>query len=369
MKKFIPLSIPDLRGNIKGSLIKAIEENWVSNAAPGVKKFEIEIAKIASSKFAIATITGSAALHLALKTLNLGSGNKVIIPDFTFSASINAVELSGATPVIVDVNKEDWTLDCSLLEKVIIKEKPSAIIVVHTLGHPANMKSILALRKKYKIKVIEDAAGAMGAEFEKKKVGCLGDAGIFSFNGNKVITTGSGGALLLNSRVLYNKASLLAKQGKSGLEYKYKLSGYNYKMSNLNASLGYPQIKLFKKFLNKKISIAKFYDEAFTSNTKFTPMPRNKTVKSSCWLYSIKMHNKKDAKSLIQYLRKKRIEARLFWENLSSQMPYRNYLLITRKVSNSLSKRIVSLPCSTNLTKEDQKIVVKEILNWTKRNN
>jgi len=366
MKKFIPLSIPDLRGNIKRNLIKAIQENWVSSAAPGVKKLEIEIAKIASAKYAIATITGSAALHLALKTLNLGLGNKVIVPDFTFAATINAVELTGASPIIVDVNKEDWTLDCSLLNRVILKEKPDAIIVVHTLGHPANMKAILALRRKYKIKIIEDAAGAMGAEYENKKIGCLGDAGTFSFNGNKVLTTGSGGALLLNSKKLYNRASLLAKQGKAGLEYKYKLSGFNYRMSNLNAALGYPQIKLFKQLLNKKIAIAKFYDKAFKSNTHFTPMPRNKKVRSSCWLYSLKMHNKKDAKSLIKHLKEKKIEARLFWENLSSQKPYKSYLLISKKVSNSLSEKIVSLPCSTSLTKKDQETVIKETLNWSK---
>jgi perosamine synthetase len=368
MKKFIPLSIPDLRGNVKKHVMSAIEENWISSAAPGVKKFEDEIAKIASSKFAIATITGSAALHLALKTLNLGLGDKVIIPDFTFAASINAVELSGATPIIVDVSREDWTLDTNLLEQVILQESPAAIIVVHTLGHPAKMNEILKLKRKYKIKIIEDAAGAMGAEYKKKKVGCLGDAGIFSFNGNKVLTTGSGGALLLNSKKLYTRANLLAKQGKNSLEYKYKYSGFNYKMSNLNASLGYPQIKLFKILLKKKIAIAKFYDLAFKTNSRFSLMPRNNKVKSSCWLYSLKMNSKKDAKSLIRFLKKRKIESRLFWENLSSQKPYRNYLLISKKVSNDLSKKIVSLPCSTNLTKEDQKTVIQETLTWANRN-
>ena len=186
MKKKIPLSIPDLKGDIKKYLNKAINENWVSSAAPGVKKFEQEVAKIAKCKYAIATITGSAALHLALKTLKIGKRDKVIVPDFTFAATINAVELSGAEPVIVDIGENDWNLDIKLLEKAILKVKPAAVIVVHTLGHPADMKSLLKLKKKYKFKIIEDAAGAMGAEYLKKRVGCMADLGIFSFNGNKV---------------------------------------------------------------------------------------------------------------------------------------------------------------------------------------
>ena len=367
MKKFIPLSVPDIRGNVKKYIFEAIEENWVSSAAPGVKIFEKEIAKIACSKFAIATITGSAALHLALKTLKLGPGSKVVVPDFTFAATINAVELSGATPILVDINKEDWTLDTKLLEKVILRKKPDAVIVVHTLGHPANMNDFLKLKKKYNIKIIEDAAGAMGAEFENKKVGCIGDAGIFSFNGNKVLTTGSGGALVLNSKILFTRASLLAKQGKEGLEYKYKYSGFNYKMSNLNASLGYSQIKLFKKLLKKKIDIAKMYDKAFKLTADFSPMPRSEKVKSSCWLYSLKMSSKNDARSLIKFLKNKNIESRLFWENLSSQKPYKNYLSITNKVATSLSGTIVTLPCSTSLTKHDQQAVIEETLNWVKK--
>lgn len=367
MRKFIPLSIPDLRGNINYHLIKSVRENWVSSAAPDIKKFEHEIAKIAASKFAIATITGSAALHLALKTLGLGKSDKIVVPDFTFAASINAIELVGGIPLMVDVNYQDWTLDTSLLEQVILKEKPKAVIVVHTLGHPADMKKILKLKKKYKIKVIEDAAGAMGAEFKNKKVGCLGDAGIFSFNGNKIITTGSGGALLLNSKKLYNLAMLLAKQGKPNINYKYKYSGFNYKMSNINASLGYPQIKLFNQFLKKKIDIANLYDKAFRLNHRFSTMPRSSNVKSSCWLYSLKMRTKKDAKSLIKFLYNRNIEARLFWENLSSQKPYKDYFFKGNDVSIELSRKIVSLPCSTNLTIKDQKIVIKEVLSWLKR--
>ena len=251
------------------------------------------------SKFAIATITGSAALHLALKTLGLGKSDKIVVPDFTFAASINAIELVGSIPLIVDINYQDWTLDTSILEQVILKEKPKAVIVVHTLGHPADMKKILKL-KKYKIKVIEDAAGAMGAEFENKRVGCLGDAGIFSFNGNKIITTGSGGALLLNSKKLYNLATLLAKQGKPNKSYKYKYSGFNYKMSNINASLGYSSNKAIQSVF-KKIDIANIYDKAFKSNSRLSPMPRSNSVKSSCWLYSLKMQTKKDATSLLSF--------------------------------------------------------------------
>lgn len=364
MKKKIPLSIPDLKGDVKKYLIKAIDENWVSSAAPGVKKFEKKISKIASCKYSIATITGSAALHLALKTLNIGKGNKVIVPDFTFAATINAVELSGAEPVIVDINKQDWTIDIKLLKEAINKFKPSAIVVVHTLGHPADMNSIIKLKKQYKIKVIEDAAGAMGAKYYNKNVGCLTDLGIFSFNGNKVLTTGSGGALLTNSKYYFNKATLLSNQGKKNTEYNYITSGYNYKMSNINASLGLAQIKHFNKTLNKKRKITKNYDNAFKKLSKFSIIPRNNDFKSSCWLYPLKMQSKKDALSLISFLKKKNIETRLFWSNLSSQKPYKKYTSIISGVAKELSSKVVTLPSSTNLSDKDQKAVIKSVLNW-----
>ena len=193
---FIPLAIPDLRGKPISMVSKAIKDNWISSAGPAVDEFEKLIAKEVNSKFALATITGSAALHLALKVFGLGKGDRVLVPDFTFAATINSVIVSGAEPILVDVDRETWTLDIESTKKAVLKFKPKAIIVVHTLGHPAHMDELKKITSENNILLIEDAAGALGAKYKDRAVGSLSDAGIFSFNGNKVFSTGAGGALI-----------------------------------------------------------------------------------------------------------------------------------------------------------------------------
>ena len=236
--KFIPLAVPDLRGNPKQKVLKTIENNWISTAGKEVDEFERLIAKEVGSKYALATITGSAALHLALKVFGIGKGDRVLIPDLTFAATINSVIISGAEPIIVDININTWTLDLECTEKAILRYKPKAIIVVHTLGHPAHMEEFKEITSKNKIILIEDAAGALGANYKGKNVGTLSDAGIFSFNGNKVISTGSGGALVLNKKT-FKKGKILYTQARVKQLYNYSDVGYNYRMSNLNAALGY----------------------------------------------------------------------------------------------------------------------------------
>ena len=361
---FIPLAVPDIRGNVKKPLLKIINDNWVSTAGKEIDIFEKNIAKIAQSKYALATITGSAALHLALKTLGIGNNDKVLVPDLTFAATINAVILSGAIPIIIDINNYNWTLDLKLTEIAIKLHKPKAIIVVHTLGNPAELTELVFLCKKYKVLLIEDAAGAIGSSYKNKSIGSFGQAGIYSFNGNKIITTGGGGALIFNSKKMFLKAKVLYSQARIGVEYNYNDVGYNYRMPNLNAVLGLAQLKYLPEMIEDKRKIASIYDKAFYGKNDISLMPRLKEGESSCWLYSIQTASKKDSLCLIKYLSENNIQARLFWNALSLQTPYKKYIKHLNGVSHRLSGTIISIPCSSSLKEEDQMKVIKLIMNW-----
>ena len=361
---YIPLSVPDIRGNPISKISKAIKENWISSASPGVEEFENKIAKICNSNHALATITGSAALHLALVSLGLGKNSKVVVPDLTFAATINSVILSGALPILVDVNDYSWTLDVELFKKSIKLFKPDAVIVVHTLGHPAEMDEIKELCISNKILLIEDAAGSMGSTYKGEFVGSLGDAGIFSFNGNKIFTTGSGGAVILNNDQFADAARLLYKQARYNNSYSYKRVGYNYRMSNLNASLGLSQINFLHSFIAKKRKIAFTYDNAFKNIVNLKPMPRLEWSESNCWLYTLQTKNKIHSISLIEYLKEKGIDAKLFWNALSSELPYSRYDKVLTGNSINLTGKLVSLPCSTSLTFKDQLRVFNAVNQW-----
>tara|TARA_B100001248_G_C27392502_1_gene463292 strand:+ start:271 stop:1395 length:1125 start_codon:yes stop_codon:yes gene_type:complete len=365
---FIPLAVPDLRGKHINMLSNAIKDNMISSAGPAVEKFESLIAKELNSKFALATITGSAALHLALKIFDIGRGHKVLVPDFTFAATINSVIVSGAEPILVDVNRETWTLDVDLTEKAVKKFKPRAIIVVHTLGHPAQMDELNKIALENNIILIEDAAGAIGAKYKNKLVGSLSDAGIFSFNGNKVFTTGAGGAVVLNKKGLYKKGKTLYTQARKRGLYDYSDVGYNYKMPSLTASLGISQIPFLKKLIKKKRIIADKYDSHFSAIKQFNTMPRKKWAQSSCWLYSLQFKSTSNAKAFTEYLLSKKVGAKLFWNALSKQKPYKKYKSILCGTASALSNKIVSIPCSTSLNDDEQNKVINVVESWSQKN-
>ena len=310
-------------------------------------------------------------MHLALAALGIGPGSKVLVPDLTFVATINAVIAVGATPILVDINNYSWTIDINLTKKAIKTYNPDALIVVHTLGHPAEMDEIKEICSQNNILMIEDAAGQIGAKYKGKNLGTFGDAGIFSFNGNKIFTTGAGGALLLQDEIYEKKAKLLYKQARiSSDEYIYSDVGFNYKMCNINAAFGLSQIKYLNKLIDLKLNLAKVYDSAFEDISRFDVMPRLEWSKGSyIWLYSLKTQNKDESLSLIKYLKELKIEGKLFWNSLSSQAPYKKYNSLLNGISESLSGSIVSLPCSTSLTEEEQERVIDGIRSWHKTSN
>lgn len=362
----IPLAVPDLRGSEAEYLVRCVKDNWVSSAGPQVETFERALADFCETEHAVATMNGTAALHLALVVAGVGPGDLVVVPDFTFAATANAVIHAGATPLFVDVSEESWTLDVVALSDALGKfgDAVRAVVPVHALGHPADMDPILALCQAREISVIEDAAGAIGARYRGAPVGGLGDAAMFSFNGNKTLTTGGGGVMLTRRIEWAERARSLSTQARDGDAYRYREVGFNYRMPNINAALGLAQIERLDEMVAAKRAIAARYDVAFADRDDLRPMPRAPWADSACWLYSVKCADRDAAESLVGVLGTAGIGARICWESLSAQRPFETAERVLNGVSATLSGTVVSLPCSSSLTEADQARVIAAADAW-----
>ncbi|MEM9358875.1 MAG: aminotransferase class I/II-fold pyridoxal phosphate-dependent enzyme [Pseudomonadota bacterium] len=361
----IPLAVPDLGGREKEYLCRCVDDSWVSSAGPDVTAFEERIAAIAGTKFAVATASGTAALHLLLCVAGVAAGKRVVVPDWTFAATANAVIAAGAQPVFVDVTPTSWTLDPHALRDAIRQYQPVAVVPVHVLGHPAEMSPILSLAASAGIPVFEDAAGALGARYLDRPVGGLGHAAIFSFNGNKTITTGGGGAIVTDDAELARKAKALSSQARRGRSYHHDAIGFNYRMPNVNAALGLAQLERLDQMLAAKARIAERYDAALVDRSDLVTMPRCNWATTSNWLYAVRCATRADAESLIEHLDSAGIDARTFWEALSPQPPYVGFPAVRTGVANALSGCVVTLPCSSHLTSQDQDRVNKALATWS----
>lgn len=339
-------------------------DNWVSSAGPAVAELEAALAQLCGVGHGVAMVNGTAALHLALVVAGIGAGDRVIVPDWTFAASANAVLMANAVPVFVDVTAETWTLDPALLPQAIADTGARAVIAVHSLGHPADMTPILAAASGAGIPVIEDAAGAIGARYRERPVGGLGDTAIFSFNGNKTVTAGGGGAIVSDREDWAAVARDLSTQARTGAAYRHHAAGFNYRMPNVNAALALAQLGRLGEMLAAKRSIAARYDRALAGRSDLAPMPRADWADSGCWLYSVRCASPAAASDLIAHLDTDGIDARTFWESLSGQAPYAECPSFLTGVSESLSGTVVSLPCSSHLSAADQERVIDSLTVW-----
>lgn len=362
----IPLAIPDLRGNEAAYLGKCVADNWVSSAGPAVTAFEREVAKIAATDYCVATTNGSAALHLALVVAGVTPGDAVVVPDFTFAATANAVMLAGARPYFVDIDPASWTIDPALVEKVLSEgDDIAAVIAVDVLGHTADIDALQPICAERGVPLIEDAAGAIGASYRNRPAGGLGDVGMFSFNGNKAVTTGGGGALVTNRQDWAARARRLSTQSRVGAAYRYDEAAFNYRMPNINAALGLAQLERLDAMLADRRRIAAWYDAGLAGLEGLEPAPRPAWSGSSCWLYSVRVETPDKAASLISHLERRAIEARTFWEPLSDQAPYRHCRAQTSGVAARLGGCVVSLPSSSNLSERDVRRVIAAVSDWS----
>ena len=357
----IPLSIPDLRGREAEYLATCVDDNWVSSAGPFVTSFETETAALAGRKFGVATVNGTAALHLALIGAGVQKGDHVAVPDWTFAATANAVHHAGAIPLFVDVNSDSWTLDPGQLERAFDSskgEKIRAVIVVDTLGYTADMDKLAGVCLSRGVPLIEDAAGAIGATYKGRPAGSFGAFSIFSFNGNKTVTAGGGGMVLTDDGERASYLSHLSKQARTGEDYEHDAIGFNYRMTNVNAAIGIAQLERLVEMLERRREIALAYDEALIGCKAMTPPPSPSWANPSGWLYSVRCANAEVASSMVEHFRAKKIEVRKFWRSLSRQSVYSESAAILSGVSQGLTGTIVSLPSSSSLTdKELAKVI------------
>jgi perosamine synthetase len=360
----IPLSIPDLGPNESAAVARCITDNWVSSAGPDVVAFEKHIAKLVKRSHAVAIINGTAALYLALRAAGVEVGDRVLLPDFTFAATANAVLQAGGCPVFLDVTEESWTLDPALLADAIQSHRPKAVVPVHVLGHPADMDPITAICGSANLAVIEDAAGAIGARYRGRPAGSLGDAAVFSFNGNKTVTTGGGGMIVMNNAAWAEHIRALSTQAREGDRYRYREAGFNYRLPNLNAALGLAQLDRLDTMLAAKRAIAARYDDVLAFRDDLIAMPRCDWAESGCWLYSVRCASREDATGLVRHMDEASIDARVFWESLSDQAPYADAPRLLTGVAARLSGTVVSLPCSSHLTSDEQVRVIGALAAW-----
>ena len=357
MNNFIPVSEPSITKKEIDYVLAAVKSGWVSSLGEFITKFEEEFSKFVGTKYALATSNGTTALHLALVSLGIKEKDEVIVPDLTFVATANAVTYTGATSVFADIDPETWCIDPGDLKKKITS-RTKALIPVHLYGHPADMDPINILAKEYGVYVIEDAAEAHGAEYKGKKVGSIGHCGIFSFYGNKIITTGEGGMITTNNDEVYERARLLRDHAMSKEKrYWHTEIGYNYRITNLQAALGLAQLERIDELITKKRQIFEWYKESLASLDGICLNPEKKWAKNVFWMVCLIL-NKNFGVSrdeLMTKLKEMGIDTRPFFYPLSEMPMYkdnRNHMNVTAK---NLSERGLNLPSGVNLKREEIK--------------
>ncbi len=357
----IPLAIPNM-GDLEAHwLNRCVAENWVSSAGPFVREFEEKLAALTGAASVVSISSGTLGLQHALELLDLPAGGMVVVPDWTFAASVNAIVRAGLTPLFVDIDPATWTIDPACVDAAISKygREVVAVLAVHACGHPPDMDAVI--QASAGLPVVEDAAGALGTTYRGRPAGTLGTIGVFSFNGNKIATTGGGGAVLLKDREMADLLRHVTSQARVGIEYRHNAIGTNTRMPSVNAALGIAQLERLDEFLVRKRRIAEMYDVAFSNNAQITPMPQADWANSNCWMYSAKMENEERTQSLVEQLGQEGIQVRSFWRSLSTQEPYAAYPSLPCPASLDLSGCVLSLPCSTSLSEDDQTTVIRKL--------
>ncbi len=358
---FIPISEPSITDKEISYVLDAVKSGWVSSLGPYINEFENKFAEFVGTKYALTAANGTVALHLSLVSLGIKSGDEVIVPDLTFIATANAVTYIGAKPVFADVNPNTWCIDPEDIRKKITS-KTKAIIPVHLYGHPADMDAINEIAKQYGLYVIEDAAEAHGAEYKGKKVGCLGSCGVFSFYGNKIITTGEGGMITTNDDKLYEKAKYLRDHAMSKEKrYWHTEVGYNYRITNIQAALGLAQLERIDELISKKIQIFKWYKQYLEGVEGIKLNPQKNWAKNVYWMICLLLED--DSKitrdELMAKLKEKGIDTRPFFYPITQMPVY--YEKKTNSAAYYISKRGLNLPSSVNLVEKDIEFICNEI--------
>jgi perosamine synthetase len=368
----IPVMEPSLANNELEYVTNCIQTNWISSQGKYVRQFEEMLATYCQMPYALAVSNGTVALHLALLAMGIGEGDEVIVPDLTFAATINAVLHANATPVIADVDPATWNIAPEQIEQ-LITPKTKAIIPVHLYGFMAAMDEIMAIAKKHDLRVIEDAAEALGSELNNQKSGSFGDASTFSFFGNKTITTGEGGMVLFKDKAHYDRACILRDHGMSrDKKYWHDMVGYNYRMTNLQAAIGVAQMENIDKIVAQKIKLAQQYTSTLKELSAYITLPpQHPNVLNTYWLYSVTINNQEGILSrdeIIKKLLANGIETRPIFYPLHQMPVYKKYAKATYPVSSAISEGGMCLPSYINLTISDITFICSKLASIFKIN-
>lgn len=364
MKKKIWLSSPHMGGTEQKYVKEAFDTNWVAPLGPNVNAFEKELEEYNKVGHVAALSTGTASIHLALIMLGVEAGDEVIASSFTFAATVNPICYQGATPILIDSEPETWNmcpeqLEIAILDRIAKGKKPKAIIPVHLYGMPAKMDQIMAIADRYEIPVIEDAAEALGSRYNGQSIGTFGLMGVFSFNGNKIITTSGGGALISDEEALIKRSRFLATQAlECAPHYQHEVIGYNYRMSNICAGIGRGQMEVLDEHIERHREIFKYYKRALSvyEGISFHEEP-NADFYSNYWLTCIQVNPELcggvTRDTIRIELQGENIDCRPLWKPMHLQPVHRDQPYYGTGVSDRLFDNGLCLPSGSNLTNED----------------
>jgi UDP-N-acetylbacillosamine transaminase len=363
MRKRIFLSAPHMSGNELKYIEKVFESNYIAPLGEYVNKFEESVKEYTGAPNALAVTSGTAAIHLALRVLGIKEGDEVLASTFTFIGSVNAILYQNATPVFIDSDESSWNLSPKLLKEYLEKaeKKPKALIVTHLYGMPADIEEIAKICKEHDVYLIEDAAESLGATFHGRHTGTFGDFGIYSFNGNKILTTSGGGMLVSPNKEWIEKAMFYSTQAKEPyIHYEHKEYGYNYRMSNVLAAIGVAQMEVIEERVRKKREISEWYRKHLRDVEEIEFMPELPGSRGNRWLTALTF-KKTDFNRIMKALEGINVESRPLWKPMHMQKLFENCKSELDGTSENLYKRGLCLASSTTMTEEDVEMISKAI--------
>ena len=360
-----PVYQPNLSGNEKKYVQECLDSTWISSKGKFIQQFENNFSKFTGIKNSVAVSNGTVALHVALLALGIGKDDEVIVPTFTYIASVNAIQYTGAKPIFVDSDINTWQIDTKKIEEKI-SPKTKAIMVVHIYGHPCEMDEIIKIAKKHKIFVVEDCAEAIGTFYKGKHAGTMGDISTFSFFGNKAITTGEGGMVCTNDNKLADLSIRIKGQGLAkNQEYFHDIIGYNYRMTNICAAIGCAQLERIDDILINKTRVAQNYIEKL----KELPIEYHKEIgntKHSYWMFTILAASENERTKLRNHLKENGIETRPTFHPVHTMPMYRTEEKF--KIAEDLGNRGINLPSYPDLSGSDIKFITDKIKEFYGKN-
>jgi len=374
-QQLIPLSVPNIAGNEWKYVKDCLDTGWISSVGSYVTQFEQMVAQFAGAKYGVATVNGTSALHISLLLSGVKPDDYVILPNLTFVASANSIKYIGAEPILIDADPDYWQMDLDLLEEFLENEtdekngeliyiqdgrRIAAIMPVHILGNMCDMDRFASIIKKYPLPVVEDATEALGTSYKGKHAGTFSPLGCFSFNGNKIISTGGGGVIVSDNEELAKKAKHITNTAKASAdEYYHDEVGYNYRLVNILAAVGVAQMELLPSFIKRKKEAVAFYKKELAGVADIRFQKESSDVETNGWLFTIQT---KHQQQLLDHLNANKILSRRFWMPMNKLPMYKDCPYIQKKDNaDHIYNTCLSIPCSTSITDEQLEIVAKEV--------